>query len=211
MFSVHVNHLHKKFGTRVILRDVSFTHSSGLMGVAGPNGSGKSTLLQCLAGLKHVTGGEINWHKNNSVLKPPERTQHLGFAAPYINLYDELSCRENLEFLLKLRKKSLSPRHIDALLERVGLTPVADNLFGRFSTGQQQRARLAAALIHQPDILLLDEPGSNLDEQGRNMITNLLEGLKKTDTLVILASNNPDELHQCDRIFSVEEEQFLDH
>ncbi|MDZ7716998.1 MAG: ATP-binding cassette domain-containing protein [Balneolaceae bacterium] len=86
------------------------------------------------------------------------------------------------------------------------LKEISDQLFGSLSTGQQQRAKLASALFGNPQVLLLDEPGANLDERGRTLIREIVQQSKEKNRLVIIASNNPEELDLCDRVFSVEEE-----
>lgn len=130
----------------------------------------------------------------------------LGYAAPYINLYEELSCIENLAFLMQLRCMPTSSESIRKILKRTDIYPLANQLFGHLSTGQQQRLRLAAAIMHHPEILFLDEPGANLDENGRELVDSLASEFKAKGKLVILASNNPEELALCDTIFSLGKE-----
>lgn len=192
-----------------MFNDITLTHKGGVMGIAGANGSGKSTLLQCFARLVRPTSGQVEWYKKEQQIDVQKITNHLGYAAPYINLYEELSCSENLEFLLQLRNTTDVPAAVQAALARTEIQNLGDQLFGKLSTGQQQRMRLAAAIVHQPKVLFLDEPGSNLDEKGRMLIESLVAEFKEADKLVIIASNNPDELALCNRVYSVEEERFL--
>lgn len=138
-----------------------------------------------------------------------ELKNRLGFAAPYINLYNEFTCRENLDFLLKLRGCKNRLANIKKALSLTGIEELAHQPFEQLSTGQQQRLRISAALIHNPDILFLDEPGSNIDEHGRQLIDNIIDDFKEAQKPVFIASNNPNELAYCDRIFSVEEEAFV--
>jgi len=200
-----VQNLRKRFGGNRVFNDITLTHKGGVMGIAGANGSGKSTLLQCFARLVRPTSGQVEWYKKEQQIDVQKITNHLGYAAPYINLYEELSCSENLEFLLQLRNTT----DVQAALARTEIQNLGDQLFGKLSTGQQQRMRLAAAIVHQPKVLFLDEPGSNLDEKGRMLIESLVAEFKEVDKLVIIASNNPDELALCNRVYSVEEERFL--
>ena len=204
-----VQNLRKRFGGNRVFNDITLTHKGGVMGIAGANGSGKSTLLQCFAGLIRPTSGQVEWYKKEQQIDLQKITKHLGYAAPYINLYEELSCSENLEFLLQLRNTTDVPAAVQAALARTEIQNLGDQLFGKLSTGQQQRMRLAAAIVHQPKVLFLDEPGSNLDEKGRMLIESLVAEFKEADKLVIIASNNPDELALCNRVYSVEEERFL--
>ena len=199
----------KHFGSRDILHNISFSFEKGSLGIAGPNGSGKSTLLKCLAGLLSPNSGDLSWYQNEQLMDDGALKENLGYAAPYINLYDELSCRENLEFLLKLRGSNTITQTATAALKRTVVGELAEQPFGTLSTGQRQRMRLAAALVHDPDVLFLDEPGSNLDKKGRKMIERLVAEFREAGKLVIIASNNTEELDLCDRVFSVEKEEFV--
>lgn len=209
MITLSVKQLKKNFGPKIIFSDISFEHHSGSLGIAGSNGSGKSTFLKCLSRLLSPARGTVQWKYNGSPLKTTAFKQKLGYAAPYINLYDELSCRENLTFISRMRHQPDSIATIDLWISKVGLEHAIDQPFGKLSTGQQQRLRLASALFHDPDILLLDEPGSNLDEAGRTLIKEIAEAFKQPEKLLIIASNNPDELSLCNRVFSIEKEIFV--
>lgn len=209
MITLTVKQLKKSFGPNTIFSDVTFDHQASALGVAGSNGSGKSTFLKCLSGLLSPTNGSIEWKNNGHPLTSAVFKQKLGYAAPYINLYDELNCRENLNFIAKMRHRDNAEPAIDLWLTNVGLAAVQNQPYGKLSTGQQQRLRLASALFYDPDILLLDEPGSNLDESGRELIRKITVAFNKPEKLLIIASNNPAELDLCDKIFSIEEEVFV--
>ena len=209
MISLHIKQLAKSFGTNTVFSDLWLEFNSNVLGIGGPNGSGKSTLLKCLGNLLRPTSGTIEWQANGDVLSQEAVQQKLGYAAPYINLYDQLGVRENLQFLAKMRHREHTKDNIEQWISEVGLAQVADQPFGKLSTGQQQRLRLAAALFHQPDILLLDEPGSNLDEEGRTLIAKIVKRSAATGRLCIIASNNPEELDLCERVFSMEQEIFV--
>jgi ABC-type multidrug transport system ATPase subunit len=208
-FILHVQRISKRFGSIRVFDELSFTHEGGILGIAGSNGSGKSTLLQCLASLKRPSSGTITWEMDGQTIKKATLRAHLGFAAPYVNMYKELTCRENLNFLLKLRGIEDRLALINEILQKMGLGSLANQPFNKLSTGQQQRLRLSGALIHQPDILLLDEPGSNLDASGKILIKDIIGIFKDKQKTVFIASNNSNELGYCDRVFSVEKEQFV--
>jgi ABC-type multidrug transport system ATPase subunit len=209
MISLHVEQLSKYFGKNLVWENISFHHESGVLGIEGPNGSGKSTLLKCLSGLLSPSSGTVSWQNCGQQLEIQAVKHQIGYAAPYISLYRELSIIENLQFLSKLRKNKIKEALLRQLLERVELDHSSDKPYGNLSTGQQQRARLAAALFTNPPVLMLDEPGSNLDEQGRSLISDIVARARDEKKLVILASNNPDELALCDRIFSVKREEVV--
>jgi ABC-type multidrug transport system ATPase subunit len=201
MISLQVSQLSKSYGRKGVWRDISFTHEEGVLGIAGPNGSGKSTLMQCLAGLLRPSSGTVQWTSGKQSIGNERLKHKMGFAAPYISLYREFSVSENLRFLGKLRKMDLNPSDLQNLLQQVGLEYVAEQPFGTLSTGQQQRARLAAALFTDPEVLMLDEPGSNLDEEGRELVADIVTKARERGKLMILASNATHELELCDRTF----------
>ncbi len=211
MFKIQVQNLNKSFGTKTVFSGINFTHYDGALGIAGSNGSGKTTLLKCLAGLLNPTAGNIHRFENDSNLSLELFKHKLGYIAPYINLYNELSCRENLEFLSKLRHQSTknSSDSIEKWLEKVELAHLGNQPFGKLSTGQQQRLRLAAGLFYDPQILMFDEPGSNLDEAGHKLIREIVADFLESGKTIILASNNNRELALCDRIFSIEDEHIV--
>lgn len=210
MISLHVEQLSKYFGKNLVWQNISFDHERGVLGIEGPNGSGKSTLLKCLTGLLSPSSGIVSWQNCGQELQIEAVKHNIGYAAPYISLYRELSIIENLQFLSKLRKIEVKDSMLQQLLDRVELEHTSDKPYGNLSTGQQQRARLAAALFTNPPVLMLDEPGSNLDEQGRSLISDIVAKSRDENKLVVLASNNPDELALCDRIFSVKQEEEVD-
>lgn len=187
----------------MILQDLNVEHSEGVLGIAGANGSGKSTLMKCLAYLLRPNSGEILWKQDGHILSQKELKLNIGFAAPYINLYSELTVEENLRFLIEAGGKIVELQYLKQVLEKVQLSEMAEQPFGSLSTGQQQRVRIAAALIRNPQVLLLDEPGSNLDEKGHHLIQKVVEDAKAAGKLVILASNDPDEMDLCDKVLDL--------
>lgn len=204
MFELRVKNLSKSFGSNRVLEKLNLSHEGGILGISGPNGSGKSTLLRCLGGLLSPDSGSAEWMENGRRLEAGELKGKLGYAAPYISLYEELSLTENLVFILKLRKEPVDRESLEELLGWVGLDEAIGRPYGKLSTGQQQRARLASALVHRPGLLLLDEPGSNLDEEGHRLVRQIARRYDDRSRLLVIASNNPDELEICERVFSVE-------
>jgi ABC-type multidrug transport system ATPase subunit len=204
MISVKATDLTKKFNNKVIFQELGFEHRNGVFGIAGDNGSGKSTLLKCLAYLLRPNSGNIEWSDSGKLLSQKEVKSRLGYAAPYINLYAELTVAENLQFLREARGEVALKEDQDSLLNHCQLMPLKDQLFGSLSTGQQQRAKLAAALVNTPEILMLDEPGSNLDEEGHALVSSIIESEVKKGTLIILASNDPDEISLCDEVLIID-------
>ncbi|MCH2449994.1 MAG: ABC transporter ATP-binding protein [Gracilimonas sp.] len=204
MISLHVHDLTKKFNRHTIFSALSFEHEKGVLGISGVNGSGKSTLMRSLAFLIRPNSGSIVWKEDGHVMNQEQLKANTGFAAPYINLYSELSVIENLRFLIEASGVSAKENTLLALLERVQIPHLKDQLFGSLSTGQQQRAKLASALIRDPGVLMLDEPGSNLDEKGHELVAQIVKHASETNKLVFLASNDPNEIALCDQILVME-------
>lgn len=195
---INVSSLSKKIGNKLILSDISFRHLHGVLGIAGPNGSGKSTLLKCLSGLMKPSSGSVSWSLNGEEKAPGELKHQLGYAAPYISHYSELTTRENLLFVSRLRNLDNPEKHVDQMMQEMKIDHRAEIRYGSLSSGQQQRVRLASALLHNPRALFLDEPGTNLDEAGRELIEHILNRARSRETLVLLASNQSAELEFCD-------------
>jgi ABC-type multidrug transport system ATPase subunit len=175
----------RRFERLLVLDRVSgAVESGGVFAVRGPNGSGKSTLLRCLAGLLAVDRGEITAEQGGSRLAPAERRRRIGFLAPDLALYDELSVAENLDLFARLR--GLAPTAGRALAERFGLP--AGRPWRALSSGMRQRLRWCFALLHEPRMLLLDEPFQNLDEEGERVARALLDTHLDAGGLAVAAS-----------------------
>ncbi len=197
---LEVNNLKKQFAGNVVFKDLNVNTQSAVLGIGGANGSGKSTFLQCICGLIRPTSGTVYWIIGNRRLDPLKDRSRLGMAAPAIHLYEGFSCIENIRFLMKLRNMSVHDQIISSLFDKVGLKGFDNRLYGKLSTGQQQRMKFASALFHDPDVLLLDEPGANLDSEGRGLIRNLAYDYRAREKMVIIASNRTDELDLCDEV-----------
>lgn len=203
MISLQVNDLTKKYNRHTVLNALSFEHENGILGISGSNGSGKSTLIKCLAFLLRPNSGSIVWKIDGKIITQNELKSSIGYTAPYINLYSELSVTENLRFLIEARGVSADELKLTETLERVQIPHLKDQLFGSLSTGQQQRVKLAAALIRDPQILMLDEPGSNLDEKGHALVSKIVKEASQAGKLIFLASNDPSEIALCDQVLEM--------
>ena len=202
MIRLKVDNLEKRYGVKTVFTRLTINSNTPVLGIAGVNGSGKSTLLRCLAGLIKPTSGSVKWYINGSDIQKKDIKNHLGFAAPYIQLYEELTVRENLDFIRKVRSlKNL--KTITELLIPFGAEKLTDFHYGELSTGQQQRVKLASAILHKPKMLLLDEPGSNLDEAGKKIVADLVNRFKIENRMVVIASNQKEELALCNEIIEL--------
>lgn len=163
--------LARGFGQLRVLQGVSGrVETGGLLLVTGRNGSGKSTLLRCLAGLLAPEAGTIDYREGETRFDIAGRRQRVGYVAPDLAFYEELSVAENLAFFARLR--ALPRERADRLVARVGLPPA--RLAGALSSGMRQRLRWAFGLLGEPALLLADEPFQNLDPEGEALARELL-------------------------------------
>ena len=164
--------LSRSFGRVAVLAGVSGEVRQGeVMIVCGPNGSGKSTLLRCLAGLLRPQTGSIRLREGARELDAAARRLRVGYVAPDLALYEALTARENLELFCRLR--GVPAQRGGELLARLDLPP--ERLAGALSSGMRQKLRWAWALLHEPRVLLLDEPFQNLDGTGEAAVRVLLD------------------------------------
>ena len=157
--------------------------------ITGANGSGKSTLLKILAGVLMPSRGTVTLKEEGQSLSAEDHPLRVGVVAPYVNVYVDLTLRENLAFVAHARSiRSHGPR-IEELVGFVGLEAHVDEPIATYSTGMTQRARLAAALVHSPGVLLLDEPTVSLDESGRALCERIVADTTASGGIVVIASN----------------------
>lgn len=193
MFRLSADGLAKRFGHRKIFSNLSFELSTGQsMAIVGPNGSGKTTLLLLLLGQYRPNRGDVQYRLDDQPLEMEYLYRHAALVSPYLHFYDHLSAEENMTFFATVSGGSVSGREINELLTRVGLESRGNDLFGIYSSGMKQRLKYAVALMKQPDILFLDEPMSNLDISGKNMVTEIVEDLRSR-TIIIIATNEQKE------------------
>ena len=193
-----VEHVAASYGMRRVFSGVSFELVRGeILVVSGPNGSGKSTFLRLLAGLQRPDSGKISYRLGKQGYAPVAASQFIGWVAPDLMLYRDLTARENLRFFAAVRRLHLHDETIDELLERVGLSGRGDDRLAGYSSGMAQRLRYAYALLHQPPVLLLDEPTVTLDTSGTAIVDSIITAQRRHG-LVVIATNDPRELHYGD-------------
>ncbi len=202
-YSVEANELNKTFGRRLIFNCINFRYDeNGVFGISGPNGSGKSTLVKIIAGLISPTKGKII-HKNSGKEIIPEKLHnHIGFVSPYLVLYEEFTAWENLNIFSKIREIKLDKDYAKDLLNRFLLYNRRDDLVKTYSSGMKQRMKFIFALIHQPELLIFDEPTSNLDDEGKNLVYEIIEN-KSKESIIIIASNDKADLDLCPEILDL--------
>jgi heme ABC exporter ATP-binding subunit CcmA len=185
----------KRYDARVVFRSVTGEVDPGeVLVVTGPNGSGKSTLLAILCGLLRPTRGEISHRRGDEELAREAWRHHLGVVAPSMAVYEELDAMENLRFFARVRGMGASEDRCRACLAKVGLDPERRTLVRGFSTGMAQRLKIAQALLHEPGVLVLDEPGSNLDPAGKDWLEGQVRDMAAAGATVLLATNDRREM-----------------
>jgi len=200
--------LHKRYGDLVAVHEVSFTAGVGeMIGLLGPNGAGKTTTVSMIAGLLRPDRGEVRIAGGLVRSEADPIKRRMGLVPQELALHDELSARENLTLfgsLYDLSGAQLSSA-IGRNLELVGLADRAKDRTGTFSGGMKRRLNLAAALLHDPQILLLDEPTVGVDPQSRNPIFSNLEHLKSLGKTLVYTTHYMEEAERlCDRIIIVD-------
>ena len=198
MLSLKLESISKNFGARRVFSNINLEVRPGqCCGVVGPNGSGKSTLLKIASLLLSPTGGEIRFFSSDKELPAEKAHQEIFWIAPDLEFYGELTACENLTFFSKIRGIGDSRTEIIQQIEKVGLCKRENDRVSSFSTGMKQRLKFALALVSQPKILLLDEPGSNLDQQGVKFVDQFISEFK-SNLVILLATNNPQETKYAD-------------
>jgi heme exporter protein A len=197
-YSIQGESVSKNFGRRVIFKNLSFHfNKNGIYGISGPNGSGKSTLIKIIAGINSPTTGRINHSDNQKDIIPEKLHNYLGFVSPYLVLYEEFSALENLRQFAKIRDVRFNEEKVHSLLNDFLLYDRKDDLVKTYSSGMKQRMKFIFALMHSPKFVLLDEPTSNLDEEGKNTVYRIIRK-EAEENLVIVASNEKSDLAYCD-------------
>ena len=186
---VSLQHISKSFGSQKVLNDVSLEIPAGqIVGLLGPNGAGKSTLMKILIGL---------WKADSGKISVPERIGYLPENNP---LYEEMYVTEYLQFMDKMTNDKCQMTNVDALIDKVGLTPERHKHIRELSKGYRQRVGLAQALLGDPELLILDEPTTGLDPNQLVEIRSLIRSLGK-DRTVILSTHIMQEVREmCDRV-----------
>ena len=190
--SIRLADVSRHFGRRRALSRVSLTAQAGdIVGLLGPNGAGKSTLLGIVATLVAATSGEVRYGEHSAHEAGSRLRQQIGLLAHELHLYAELTARQNLTFFAQLY--GLDGRQmVDAALERAGLTDRGDDPVLGFSRGMRQRLALERSLLHQPRLLLLDEPFTGLDDRSVSTVSARLRQLAADGAIVLVATHDLD-------------------
>ncbi|WP_203335031.1 ABC transporter ATP-binding protein [Planococcus beigongshangi] len=190
--------LHKTIKKRKILSDVTFSIAEGeCVGLLGPNGAGKTTLIKCMTGILQHEQGNITFNSKPIV----QHKKNIGYLSQHTDFKPWMTCEESLFFFGKLSglDKTFLKGNISAVLEEVGLKDKGNYKVEQLSGGMKQRLGIAQAILHQPLLLILDEPVSALDPIGRNEVKKLIARLKKRTTIIISTHILDDASEFCDR------------
>jgi ABC-2 type transport system ATP-binding protein len=202
---VSVRNLTRRFGNFVAVNNVSFDIARGqVFGFLGPNGCGKTTTIRMMTGLLEATSGSVTGFGGLDVVRHTDQwKQRLGYMSQKFSLYTDLTVLENLRFfgsVYGLENHVLEER-IAALAKRLRFEKLLRVLTAGLSTGQRQRASLAAALLHSPELLFLDEPTGGVDPRGRRVFWDLIYELAADRGMTVLVTTHyMDEAEQCDRL-----------
>lgn len=204
---IRVVNLIKSFGVLQVLKGISLQINRGeIVALLGKNGAGKTTLIKILATLSQPSSGAIQIAGMDLKLRANSVRQKLGLLSHNPFLYGDLSAEENLNFFGKMYGVLSLKERIAELLERVELTTRRYDLVRTFSRGMQQRLAIARAILHQPQILLLDEPFTGLDVNAARILTDLLHSLQAQGLTILSSTHQVDfALEHCDRVLVLNE------
>ncbi len=205
--------LRKSFGERTAVDGVSFHIAVGeTYGLLGPNGAGKTTSISMICGLLERDGGEVTVAGRPVDVNAVEAKSAIGYVPQDLAIYPDLSARENLRFFGKLQRlsgKALEER-VMAVLEMTGLEERADDKTDDYSGGMKRRLNIGIGLLHQPRLLVLDEPTVGVDPQSRNAILEAIEGLRREGMSILYTTHYMEEAERlCDRIAVIDEGHIL--
>jgi heme exporter protein A len=198
--AIEVEKLTKSFGHQVALRGVDLGVAEGeFLALFGPNGAGKTTLMRIVASLTRPTGGTVRVRGEDLGKAATSLRRHIGLISHNPLLYGDLTPDENLRFFSRMYDLPDSTARIDAVLEQVGLAARRRDAVRTFSRGMVQRLAIARAILHDPSIMLLDEPYTGLDLQAADMLRSVLQELAASNRTVILTTHNLEQgLEMCD-------------
>ena len=204
MLKIQVHEASKRFQYEWIFRNLSLELQSGeSLAITGSNGSGKSTLLKCICGSVPLSGGKISYFLDSRFLSDSYWYTALSLATPYLELPEEFTLKEAIEFHFKFKKPygNFNPKEISEILylENHQHKPIS-----QFSSGMKQRLKLGLAIFSEVPLILLDEPTSNLDKRGVSWYLDLVQKYAK-DRILIICSNETREYEFCDQKITLED------
>jgi ABC-2 type transport system ATP-binding protein len=195
-YAIEVKNLKKSFGNLQAVQDATFKADSGeVLSLLGPNGAGKSTTISMLSGLLAPTGGDASIMGHSVVREPEAAKRSLGVVPQDIALYPDLSARENLVFWGKMYglRGAILKQRVDEVLEIIGLVDRQKDHVDKFSGGMKRRVNIGAALLHKPDVIIMDEPTVGIDPQSRRHILDNVKELNRQGMTVLYTTHYMEE------------------
>jgi ABC-2 type transport system ATP-binding protein len=210
--AIHARGLAKSFGGRPAVRDVSIDVETGtIYGFLGPNGSGKTTTIRMLCGLLTPDAGEGTCLGFDLRRETRQIKREVGYMPQRFGLYEDLTIRENLEFIARIYEMENPRQAAGEAIERLGLTARRDQLAGELSGGWKQRLALASCIMHRPRLLLLDEPTAGVDPKARREFWDEIHDLAGGGMTVLVSTHYMDEAERCHQIGYISRGQLLVH
>jgi ABC-2 type transport system ATP-binding protein len=211
--AIVIEDLRKTYGSFVALNDLSFEVESGVcVGYLGPNGAGKTTTIKILTNLLRATSGKAYLNGTDILENPKQALEQVGAVVETPEFYSQLSPNECLSYIGHIRGMSAEAIHERAqeVLEEVKLSEWADQRTGKFSKGMKQRLAIAQALLHEPNILILDEPTTGLDPRGMFEVREIVRQLKVTEITILMSSHLLNEVQEvCDKVAVIDKGALL--
>lgn len=200
--SLEIKNLTKKFGEQTALNDINITiEKNEIIGLLGPNGAGKSTLMKSIVGVLKIDEGQILFNEKDIISHELESKKNIGFLPENNPLYMEMFVKEYLNFVANIHQVPNS--RVEEVIELVGITTEKSKKISQLSKGYKQRVGLAQAILHQPDLLILDEPTNGLDPNQIIEIRNVIKEIGKEKT-VILSTHIMQEVEAlCSRVILI--------
>jgi ABC-2 type transport system ATP-binding protein len=200
-FAIDVTGLNKCFGLKQVVSDLSLQVNRGeIFGFLGPNGSGKTTTIRMMCGLLIPDSGRGNCLGYDILRESAQIRRHVGYMTQKFSYWDDLTIRENLDFVGRMYALPRRKESVDQALEGLGLTGRARQLAGTLSGGWKQRLALAASLLHEPELLLLDEPTAGVDPAARRDFWEELHRLSARGISVLVSTHYMDEAERCHKL-----------
>ena len=182
--SLQIIDLTKKFGEQTALNNINLNiKKNKIVGLLGPNGAGKSTLMKSITGVLKIETGQILFQGKDISQSPIESKKNIGFLPENNPLYQDMFVKEYLNFVANIHK--ISSKRVNEVIDLVGITPEKSKKISQLSKGYKQRVGLAQAIIHQPDLLILDEPTNGLDPNQIIEIRNLIKEISHEKTIIL--------------------------
>lgn len=198
---IDVKGMTKRFGTRTVVNQIDLKVRTGeIYGFLGPNGSGKTTFIRMLCGLLNADAGSGTCLGFDVIQESESIKKQVGYMTQRFSFYEDLSIRENLDFVARMYGIKSRRDAVSASIERLGLAGREQQLAGQLSGGWKQRLALAACLIHQPKLLLLDEPTAGVDPKARRDFWEQIHQLAAEGLTFLITTHYMDEAERCDRL-----------